>query len=47
VHKNGKPLLNKDLPQAEKGAYKPAYKKNRKIAPNEVDSTILTIAFIY
>jgi hypothetical protein len=32
VHKNGKPLQNKDLPQAKNGDYKSAYKQNRKNA---------------
>ncbi|MBA7714062.1 hypothetical protein ES703_123076 [subsurface metagenome] len=32
---NAKPLLNKDLPQAGNGAYKPAYKQNQKTGQNE------------
>jgi len=38
VHQNAKPLVNKDLQQAGSGAYKPAYKQNRKITPNEAQS---------
>ena len=35
LHQNAKPLPNSDLPQAGNGAYKPAYKQNRKVTSNE------------
>jgi len=38
---NAKPLLNKDLLQAGNGAYKPAYKQNRKVTPNEAKDYLL------
>jgi hypothetical protein len=37
VHENNKSLLNKDLLQTGNGAYKPAYKQNRKNAKNEAE----------
>jgi hypothetical protein len=35
---NAKPLLRKDLSQAGNGTYKPAYKENRKVTPNEAQN---------
>jgi len=35
---NAKPPLNRDLPQAGNGAYKPAYKQNRKVTANEAQN---------
>jgi hypothetical protein len=35
LHQNAKAIPNKNLLQARKGAYKPAYKQNRKFTPNE------------
>ena len=40
---NAKPPLNKDLPQAGNGAYKPAYKQNRKVTSNEAQEIQLTL----
>jgi len=36
VPKNGKPSNTKDLQGAQKGAYKPAYKKYQKTAENQL-----------
>ncbi len=35
MHENAKSILNKNLLKAGNGAYKSAYKQNRKITPNE------------
>ena len=35
MSENDKPTDNKDLPQAESGAYKPAYKENPKTGQNQ------------
>ena len=35
MQQNDKPVNNKDLQQAESGAYKPAYKQNPKTRQNE------------
>jgi hypothetical protein len=40
VHKISKSLLNKGLLQARNSAYKPAYKQNRKNAPNEAQKQL-------
>jgi hypothetical protein len=43
---NVKPLLNKDLPQAGNGDYKPAYKQYRKVTPNETQEPPFDLAEI-
>jgi len=46
VPQNVKALLNRDLPQAGNGAYKPAYKQKRKNASNEAKKLFYDLAEI-